>query len=296
MNKVLITGTTGFIGSALVEYVKKNRPEYLKDVIALSTKNNPSINTILYDNVSLAIPKIENITDVIHLGAFIPKISALANDIDKCTSNIEFTKLLLQQIPNSINKFVFISTVDVYRLDGNTINESTQTEPSGLYGWSKLYCEKIVEQWCKQNNVKCTIVRLGHIYGPGEELYLKLIPETIKKLIADVKPTIYTKGDEIRSFLHIDDCVRCIWDALNINAEYALINIVSGNAYTIKQIVELLNQCSGKNIEPQILGNNIKTNDYIFDNSIMIKYFGKEKVDLLDGLKNEYEYIKSLMS
>ncbi len=296
MNKVLITGSTGFIGSALVEYVKKNRPEYLKDVIALSTKNNPSINTILYDNVSLAIPKIENITDVIHLGAFIPKISALANDIDKCTSNIEFTKLLLQQIPNSINKFVFISTVDVYRLDGNTINESTQTEPSGLYGWSKLYCEKIVEQWCKQNNVKCTILRLGHIYGPGEELYLKLIPETIKKLIADVKPTIYTKGDEIRSFLHIDDCVRCIWDALNINAEYALINIVSGNAFTIKQIVELLIQCSGKNIEPQILGNNIKTNDYIFDNSIMIKYFGKEKVDLLDGLKNEYEYIKSLMS
>ena len=127
-------------------------------------------------------------------------------------------------------------------------------------------------------------------------MYLKLIPETIKKLIADVKPTIYTKGDEIRSFLHIDDCVRCIWDALNINAEYALINIVSGNAFTIKQIVELLIQCSGKNIEPQILGNNIKTNDYIFDNSIMIKYFGKEKVDLLDGLKNEYEYIKSLMS
>ena len=296
MNKVLITGSTGFIGSALVEYVKKNRPEYLKDVIALSTRNNPSINTILYDNVSLAIPQIENITDVIHLGAFIPKISALANDIDKCTSNIEFTKLLLQQIPNSINKFVFISTVDVYRLDGNTINESTQTEPSGLYGWSKLYCEKIVEQWCKQNNVKCTILRLGHIYGPGEEVYLKLIPETIKKLIADVKPTIYTKGDEIRSFLHIDDCVRCIWDALNINAEYALINIVSGNAFTIKQIVELLIQCSGKNIEPQILGNNIKTNDYIFDNSIMIKYFGKEKVDLLDGLKNEYEYIKSLMS
>lgn len=296
MNKVLITGTTGFIGSALVDYVKNNRSEYLKDIIALSTKNNPTINTILYDNVSLSIPQIENITDVIHLGAFIPKISALANDIDKCTSNIEFTKLLLQQIPNSINKFVFISTVDVYRIDGNTINESTQTEPSGLYGWSKLYCEKIVEQWCKQNNVKCTILRLGHIYGPGEEVYLKLIPETIKKLITGVQPTIYTKGEEIRSFLHIDDCVRCIWAALNINAENGLINIVSGNAFTIKQIVELLIQCSGKNIEPQILGNSIKTNDYIFDNSIMIEYFGKEKVDLLDGLKNEYEYIKSLMS
>ena len=296
MNKVLITGTTGFIGSALVDYVKNNRSEYLKDIIALSTKNNPTINTILYDNVSLSIPQIENITDVIHLGAFIPKISALANDIDKCTSNIEFTKLLLQQIPNSINKFVFISTVDVYRIDGNTINESTQTEPSGLYGWSKLYCEKIVEQWCKQNNVKCTILRLGHIYGPGEEVYLKLIPETIKKLITGVQPTIYTKGEEIRSFLHIDDCVRCIWAALNINAVNGLINIVSGNAFTIKQIVELLIQCSGKNIEPQILGNSIKTNDYIFDNSIMIEYFGKEKVDLLDGLKNEYEYIKSLMS
>lgn len=296
MSKVLITGATGFIGTSLINYLELNKPEVLTRIVALSSKTHSKLPTVLYQTNPFDIPLLENITDVIHIGAFIPKISALANDIDKCTSNIEFTKLLLQQIPNSINKFVFISTVDVYRLDGNTINESTQTEPSGLYGWSKLYCEKIVEQWCKQNNVKCTIVRLGHIYGPGEEVYLKLIPETIKKLIAGVQPTIYTKGDEIRSFLHIDDCVRCIWDTLNINAENVLINIVSGNAFTIKQIVELLIQCSGKNIEPQILGNSIKTNDYIFDNSIMIEYFGKEKVDLLDGLKNEYEYIKSLMS
>ena len=56
------------------------------------------------------------------------------------------------------------------------INESSFANPLTIYGWSKLYCEKLLENWSKENNI---ILRIGHIYGKGE----KVIPVTILRFL-----------------------------------------------------------------------------------------------------------------
>lgn len=293
MEKVLLTGSTGFIGSSLIQYLESFLSLSPDKVEVLSSTQHPKLKTILYDSDSYIIPKIEGISDIIHLGAFIPKKSIDANNIAECTSNILFTLNLLNNLSDEIRKFIFVSTIDVYESTDKIIDEDSIVNPSSLYGWSKLYCEKIVNEWCNQHNVSCIILRLGHIYGSGEDAYKKLIPETIKKIMENTPPVIYSKGIEKRSFLHVDDCVRCIWKAINIETDESIVNIVSGDSKTVTEIVTMLIDISGKPFSPQILNNKLETKDYLFDNTRMLKFFGEEQVSLSEGLKGEYEYFSS---
>jgi UDP-glucose 4-epimerase len=293
MPRVLLTGSTGFIGFSLINYLEKSSLSSLDMIEVLSSVQHPKLKTILYDVDSYFIPKIEDVSDIIHLGAFIPKSNIEANNIDKCTSNIQFTINLLNSIPKTIKRFVFISTLDVYESTNEIIDEDSVVNPISLYGWSKLYCEKMVNEWCNQNNVSCLILRLGHIYGIGEDAYKKLIPETIKKIIQDTPPVIYTKGLEKRSFLNINDCVRCIWKALSIESEDKIVNIVSGYSKSVLEIIKMIILVSGKPLNPEILNKDIITRDYVFDNKKMYNFFGEEQISLYDGLKKEYEYFLS---
>ena len=137
MSTVLLTGSTGFIGSSLITYLEENSPKSLNDILVLSSVQHPKLKTILYDVNSFILSEIIDVTSVIHLGAFIPKNNIEVNDIERCTSNITFTKNLLNTLPTTIDKFIFISTTDVYKKI-NLINEDSIVEPAGLYGWSKL--------------------------------------------------------------------------------------------------------------------------------------------------------------
>lgn len=75
----------------------------------------------------------------------------------------------------------FKSTLDVYGKIETIIDESSFITLT-MYGWSKLYCEKLLENWSKRNNIILQILRIGHIYGKGEKAYKKVIPVTIQKL------------------------------------------------------------------------------------------------------------------
>ncbi|MFX4253329.1 NAD-dependent epimerase/dehydratase family protein, partial [Aliarcobacter butzleri] len=113
---------------------------------------------------------------------FTPKSGIEANDINKSNANIFNTKYLLDNLPNFPEKFIFLSTLDVYGKIETIIDESSFTNPLTMYGWSKLYCEKLLENWSKENNIILQILRIGHIYGKGEKAYKKVIPITIQKL------------------------------------------------------------------------------------------------------------------
>ena len=293
MGKVLITGLSGFIGSNLLDFLKENHATSLSEIIALSSLKQEGIETIIYtpnDGLKgIVFPEFETL---IHLGAWIPKISSDGNNINLSNSNIFFTAELLDLLPNSIKKIIFISTVDVYGEQNEVITENTCTLPTSLYGSSKLYCEKMVANWAKEKEVSCQILRIGHIYGKGEDQYKKLIPIFINNILYDTPITISTSGAEKRSFLHVSDCVRCIWEAIQIPTKSNIINIVSEHSKSVKEIADLLVKISGKNQAINILKQNIKTRDLVFDNTLMKSFFGEEKIKIEDGLKEEFNYFQ----
>ncbi len=293
MGKILITGLSGFIGSNLLDFLKENHATSLDRIIALSSVKQEGIETIIYKhNALLEGIVLPDCDTLIHLGAWIPKISNDGNNVNCSNSNIFFTAELLNLLPSSIKNIIFISTVDVYGEQNEVITENTMTTPTSLYGSSKLYCETMVANWAKEREIGCQILRIGHIYGKGEDQYKKLIPIFINNILNNVPISISSSGAEKRSFLHVSDCVRCIWEAIQIPTKTNIINIVSEHPKSVKEIAELLVEISGTNETINILNQNIKTRDLVFNNTLMKSFFGEEKVKIEDGLKEEFNYFQ----
>ncbi|MFA5920942.1 MAG: NAD-dependent epimerase/dehydratase [Methylococcaceae bacterium] len=296
MDYILLTGATGFIGSNLINHLESINSPLLKRLLILSSIKHTKYPTILHNgyNISKKTFSDYNIESVLHLGAFTPKDSKTANDVFRNSSNITNTISLLQSLPPSLKVLVFFSTIDVYEKMDKIINESTKTIPETIYGYSKLYCEKIIEQWSIQHDIVHQILRIGHIYGMGEEKYKKLIPETIRKVIENEDPIIFSSGNELRSFLNIKDCVRVVLNSLDLKKYIGPTNIASSVSYSVKEIVELIMAVSNKKLRPKILNNNLQVRNLVFDNKKMQDYLGKEEIQMFEGLKDEYRYFEQL--
>ena len=295
---ILVTGTSGFIGSVLLDKIIAKFGA--SNVLALTSKPIDKCNYLLHNNYIffsdfLIKSGFENIDTIIHAGAFTPKNEKQANESFKCTSNIINTEALLKaNIPN-LKKFIFLSTLDVYSLYNGVLTEDSPIIPVSLYGQSKVYCEKMIASWANQNQLLYQILRIGHVYGPGEEQYQKAIPVMIRKILNNEPIQIFGTGDAIRSFIYIEDVVDAIIKSVDLEFFDGPINIVGGNQISIKDLAQLLikNSESNTNVE-FIKTTDIKQRDFIFDNSKMKKLLLKQEIDLAFGLKMEYNHMRNL--
>jgi nucleoside-diphosphate-sugar epimerase len=289
---ILLTGAGGFIGRHLLTALKQEYPSARLAIVSSRNLegclNLGSWQALTSDKLLEA--GIEKIDWVIHAGAFTPKSGAEANDMRRCADNILATRNLMESLVMPIDKFIYLSTIDVYLTTGQVITENSPLLPATLYGWSKLYSEKACECWCSERKITLQVLRLGHIYGSGEEQYKKLIPLTIQKIKAGQPPVITSSGKEMRSFLHVKDCVRAILKAAQLDHYVGPVNVVSGQAYSVLDVVQQIIKLTGFTKSPVILNEAAQTRDYVFDNTKMVKWLCTEQTALIEGLKEEIEW------
>lgn len=294
MKKIALTGSTGFIGKHLL---KKLVALYGKEnILVVASEKNPEIDTIIYDKSTKKWQddSLINAEVLIHAGAYTPKSGTEANNVEACYSNIEFTTDLLKK--NNIKvcrKIINISTLDVYSFS-EKINEQTNVDSPTLYGASKLYCEKIVSSYANQNNISHINLRLGHIFGIGEEAYQKIIPITIKKVLKAEPVEIYGDGLAVRSFLSVQDVVTSIINAVEKKIEVPVINVVSENAITINDLVKKINSYSDTPSEIKYIKSEIPNKNFVFDATLLKKYLLPEETAFDVVLKEEFNYMKKL--
>jgi len=282
MKTILLTGASGFIGRYLLEALMQS-VEYKESQIY--TPKSKEIETFVF------LKHLDKIDVVFHVGAFTPKNHAESADIDGSVANINKTLHLLHNLPEKVGTFIFLSTLDVYEQNNEKITESTKLQPASLYGQAKLFCEKMLEQWAEQHGVTLQILRLGHVYGPGEDAYQKIIPTTCRKILNNNPPTIWGTGTEKRSFLFVSDACRFIINASHLMHYAGPINVCSATAKTILAIVTLILNCSANKLAINFVENKqCVTRDFIFDVSKMHHLLGYEQVAIEDGLRIEYEY------
>lgn len=294
--KILLTGASGFIGSHILINLINT---FGKDsIIALTSKEIPNVNCMIYKSrkdFDLNFHDFDDVSHIIHAGSFIPKDSVSANDLELCVGNIQYLKELLAFNLKSLKKIINLSTVDVYALSTEIISEESKIKPVSLYGSSKLYCEEMIKAFSFKKNIDYVNLRLGHVYGPGEEKYKKVLPISIQKILEGKPVDIFGNGDDLRSFIFINDVVESVVNALSKDVLFKNIdiNVVSGIAISIKDVLKKLIEISGEMVEIVQKETVHSKRDLVFNNELLLNTLLSKETDLMSGLKIEYGYMKS---
>lgn len=235
MKKILITGSTGFVGKTLLKEL--NKEKYF--IYSYSSKDGDISSKKTWERM----PKSDYL---IHLAAktfvpdswkkpeefFIKNSIALINAIDYCKKN------------NS--KLIFLSSF-VYGNQNFAINEKCETLPQNPYSLSKLIGEQVCSFYKRVENLDVIILRPFNIFGPDQNK-LFLIPKIINQIknnfkieVLDIKPK--------RDFLYVKDLASAIEKTLSYEGNHYIFNIGSGKSYSIEQIIKILQELYGTNLE-----------------------------------------------
>ncbi|MBZ4036545.1 NAD-dependent epimerase/dehydratase family protein [Flavobacterium sp. 17A] len=160
MNNILITGSNGFLGKLIYAELENGNK-----VFGLS-KNSGNYKLSLEKDIPVFY---DNFDLVIHCAGkahVVPKTKIEKKEFYDV--NVLGTQNLLKGLEKSRlpKEFIFISSVSVYGQDkGNDIQENYPLQATDAYGQSKIEAEKIITNWCEDNNVTCTILRLPLLVG-----------------------------------------------------------------------------------------------------------------------------------
>ncbi len=302
---ILVTGGTGFIGTHLVSRLRADENIRLvllsRKPVQEDRKNETWICSSLDDLSSETWRQVgvKHIDILFHLGAFTPKFRTEADRVEEVyRANLIGTRCLLDSLPSPPDRIVFSSTLDVYAVPpaNGLLDEVSPLGPSGLYGISKLFCEQLIRVYATRFGCGYSILRYGHIFGPGEGAYGKLIPQMIRGLLQGKEPVLYGNGSAERDFLYVSDAVEAtLRAAVSDKNELGPINIVRGASASIRSIAEKLIKLTGFEGEIKYLTD--KPNGYSlrFDNRMMREIFGEwNLVSLEEGLRHEVDYFRDL--
>jgi UDP-glucose 4-epimerase len=302
---IAVTGATGFIGSAVIRRLAA-MPDHR--IVALcrvrpAASGHEDIRWIESALEELRpshweVPGATSLDAVLHLAAFTPKRSADRDRADEIIrTNIVGLQALLASLRHPPRRLVFGSTLDVYApaaFDG-VVDERSPVGPVGLYGLSKLFGEGLVASYARAAGVEHVTLRIGHVYGPGEERYAKLIPETIRRLLAGAPPRVSGDGQDRRDLLYVDDAAEalvraCVAPLGGVNT----INLARGESHSIAEVVTLLAGCVGYDGPLERMPASAGAHSTVFDTTLMRRVLGPLAfTPLRDGLTREMAHARA---
>jgi nucleoside-diphosphate-sugar epimerase len=295
---ILVTGASGFIGRRLVTRLRNGG-----EARVLALERTPSAQTQT-DRLSVALEALDRdywkrlgvgaIEVIFHFGAYIPKNATSADLVQPIVaSNVQGTAALLASLPNTPDRFIFASSVDVYRrVDGRKIDEASEVGPTTLYGASKVFGEELVRSYARSTGCSYSILRLGHIFGPGEERFQRVIPSLIRAMLSRRQPQLSGDGATERDYLYVDDAVDAVV-AASLCERIDPLNVVRGESISILDLAKLIADITGYEGTFSFSGSN--GDSLRFDNSEMLRVLGvRSFVSLREGLAREIAHFRDV--
>ncbi len=228
MNKILITGGCGFVGSHLSEYIFKKFKKskiIIYDKITYAAKKsyldsiskNIRVKIIKADikNLKKLIKVSKNVDLLIHVAAesHVDKSFRLSNEF--IFTNVLGTSNVMEACKiNKIKKIIHVSTDEIYgEILKGSFNEESPFNPSNPYSSSKAAAEMIVNGYKHSYKLPVTIVRSNNIYGI-RQYPEKLISGCCLSLIKKRKFYLHGKGKQKRTFLYVGDFCKAIYKVI----------------------------------------------------------------------------------
>jgi nucleoside-diphosphate-sugar epimerase len=165
--KILITGSSGFIGSHLVEALVTAGHD-----VYCAVRNIESAATLLPSRViPISIQELlASQFPFVHGDALFHIAAARhrwgVSHEEYFSANVMMTEKLLELASNKVDQFIYCSSIAVFGWPPKgPIDESFDYAPINSYGKTKVHCEQLVSKWGKESGLKTTIVRPSITYG-----------------------------------------------------------------------------------------------------------------------------------
>ncbi len=265
--KYLVTGGAGFIGSNLVKkLLEMNEDVRILDNFATGKRenilpliNNPHLTIIEGDLRSFHIVRtaVKGVDYILHQGA-LPSVPRSINDpITTNDVNILGTLNILEAAKEfGVKRVICASSSSIY---GNSETlpkvETMPVNPMSPYALTKYAQERYCQIYYNLYGLETVALRYFNVFGPNQDptsQYSAVIPKFIKLMSENKEPVIFGDGTQSRDFTYVDNVVYA--NLLACNAEKAageVINIACGESYTLRELVKMINEILGKNIEPK---------------------------------------------
>ena len=265
MQKAIVTGGAGFIGSHLVDKLIEQGVE-VTVLDNLSTGKKQNINPkaefidcdIFKDTYGDLIFLLNGADTVFHLAAKTTVQESIEKPSLYNNINVVGTLNLLEAAAAmKVKRFIFSSSSSVYGNAKVPTSEDHPLNPISPYALNKLIGEQYCKLYSEIYNIDTVCLRYFNVYGDrmNNEGY-KLVFPIFKEQILDNKPlTINNDGEQRRDFIHVDDIVRAnilvAKHKNNFNGD--IYNVGNGKSYSINEIADMFGgkkQYGNKVIEP----------------------------------------------
>ena len=251
--RILITGSSGLIGSAIIPLLETNGHVIRKfDIRPPPSDNSRSFITEDLMDSKARQQAIKDIDGVIHLAAVSRVLDAEQNP-EKCFDiNVKGTMSLLSDLAKIDTSpwFIYGSSREVYGSASTMpVSEDQVLKPLNIYAESKVAAESLIRNYARLTNRPVIIFRFSNVYGSINDHATRVIPAFVRASIT---------GNEIRidgedhtfDFTHLDDTAKAIRTAVeHIDnrrlAGIETMNVVSGKGTTLKQLANLVKSISG---------------------------------------------------
>jgi len=236
MNKVLVTGASGFIGNNLMNYLQSKSFKILPFSRNFGS-DYKKIDSIYLDN--------EDIEIIIHLAGKAHDLKNVSNELEYFIVNTDLTISIFDAfLKSKAHTFLYFSSVKAVKDHfDNILTEDVIPSPSTVYGKSKLAAENYIFSKVDLTNKRIYILRPSMVHGVGNKGNLNLLYKLISKSI----PWPLGAFDNKRSFCSIDNLVFVVHELIsNPNISNGIYNIADDEPLSINQVISLIGKSLNK--------------------------------------------------
>ncbi len=261
MNKVLVTGAAGFVGSHLSEALLARGvdvvgldafipyyPREIKQANLSGLLTQPRFRFVEADLRTAELrPILEGCDTIFHLAAMPGLMKSWSDFSLYNTCNEDATLRLLEAARDArIQQFIHISTSSAYGKEA-TQGEDAPTQPFSPYGITKLAAENLCRAFEANFGLPITILRYFSVYGPRQrpDMAYNIL---IKNLLVGGSFTMFGDGEQTRSNTYVSDCVKATMLAAE-RREAALgqvLNVGGGEIVSLNNVIHQLEELTGR--------------------------------------------------
>ena len=227
MSNIILTGSTGFIGSNLLKALRALD----HNVIELNRSSGNVAETATWS--SLPASEI-----VIHLAAltFVP--DSWIDPYQYIQTNLQGTICALEYCKKHKAKLIFMSSYMYGKAISLPICEEAEIKAFNPYSLSKKMAEEACSFYAENFDVKITILRPFNVYGPGQKTEF-LIPSVIKQLMEGESVKVKVLEPK-RDYIYIDDVIAFIIKGMQLDDKFNVFNIGTGISYSVAELIQAI--------------------------------------------------------